>query len=744
MLRDLACKLQRGRSSKPSPPAFRLALLLIAAGAGLVQPAAARQGDGSTMERREARVLRTETPPVIDGFLEPEVWGRAIPIGELVQVEPVEGAPPTEASDIRLLYDTEHLYIGLRLYDREPSKIITTTRERDGFLDSDDRVEIVIDTFLDRRNAFFFQMNAGGSEGDALITNNGRNFNKPWDGIWEGKSRIDSEGWTAEIILPFKTLNFREGQTTWGFNIERRIGRRNERARWNSANINQRLFSPYVAGNLVGLEGIEQGIGLDLQPFFVGRLDSTDDDDDDLLGQAGFNAFYKVTPNLTLSLTYNTDFAETEVDQRRVNLTRFPLFFPERRDFFLQDSGLFEFGSGQGRSLIPFFSRRIGLSSSGEEVPLLGGAKITGRAGPWNIGVLNVQTEEDGMLDEQNLFSARISRNIGRESTLGTIVTQGDPEGGNNSVVGLDYNYRNSEFAGTGRVLTAGAFALVSDSDSEDSEGEDQYAWGANVSYPNDRWTWSLNFLEIQPGFDPALGFVPRKDIRRYSGSLGFLPRLGTEIRQLEFSMNGSAITDTSGELQTAEFEVQPFGIEFESGDRGRIEFEATEDNLLEEFEISDGVVIPAGSYRFDRARLELESAVNRDVSAEISVAGGEFFDGTRETYNTELLWQPGALFRGKLGYEINEIQLPGGSFDTRVAFVESSFTFNPDVAWNTILQWDNESNTYGVQSRLRWIPQPGREWILVWNQSLLDNEETRFSSIGEELAFKLIYTIRL
>ena len=725
--------------------------------------------------RPRAVSTRISEPPRIDGRIDDAAWQLATPIGELTQVEPELGAPPSEATEIRFAHDADHLYMAIRCSDREPERIVTTTRERDARLEVDDRVEIVFDTFLDRRNAFFFQINAGGSKGDALITNNGANFNKPWDGIWDGAARVDEQGWSAELALPFKTLNFADGLETWGFNIERFIGKDREEARWANPSREHRLFNIYRAGELSGLAGIRQGIGLDVVPFFVSHWRNERDSDGDgepdgdgektLLGEPGFDLFYKVIPSLTFSLTVNTDFAETEVDQRQINLTRFPLFFPERRDFFLQDSGVFEFGfnnSGGGggdSALIPFFSRRIGLSADGEEVPILAGAKLTGRAGDYGIGVLDVQTDELDQLDGQNLFVGRLTKNVGEQSTVGGIVTRGNPDGtepdgapggtGRNAVYGVDVTNRSSVFSGDRDLITTGFFLY---SDSEDVAGE-QSAFGLALRAPGDFLSWELGALEIQEHFDPALGFVPRSDIRRYEGAVELQPRPDVaSVRQLEFGLGTQVFTDTDGELETWNTEFQPFGVFFESGDAFRFELEHTHDELAAPFLIldqdGDGIVdpddveIPAGEYDFSRARVELETAEKRALSTALVFEGGEFFDGRLDGYGLSLLWQPGPFFNGRCAYSRNDVSLPGGDFDTQIAELRANFSFTPELSWNNFLQWDTESDTFGVQSRLRWIPVPHQEVFLVFNETL-ESDSSSSAPLFGELSFKITYAIR-
>jgi len=723
-----------------SPPCGRVALVAGLLAALVDGPAAASAAQSEErVERRAARAMRTDTPPRIDGVLDDAVWARAEPIGELIQVEPIEGAAPSEASEIRFLYDQDHLYIGLRLFDSDPGAIISTSRERDAFLDADDLVMIVLDTFQDGRNAFWFQVNAAGSKGDGLITNGGQDFNKPWDGIWESRARIDELGWTVEMAVPFKTLSFAPGLETWGLNVSRTIGRRQEHLRWSGADLDLGFFNMAVAGTLSGLRGIRQGIGLDVVPFFV--ADWTNDrvaGDKDLTGDPGLDAFYKITPNLTLALTVNTDFAETEVDQRQINLTRFPLFFPERRDFFLQDAGQFEFAD-LGTDLIPFFSRTIGLSDTGKVVPVLAGAKLTGRTDGISLGVLDVQIDEFEEQPSENLFVARVSRNVGEQSTIGGIVTWGDPnESADNALYGVDANFRTSSFLDD-KNLHASVWGLQTHT--EDLSAND-IAYGASVFYPNDLWSWWLTYKEIQANFNPALGFVPRTDIRKYTSGLVYEPRIGGSIRQLEFSADGAVFTDTDDRLETADVEIQPFGIEWETGDAMRVEAVFVHDELDEDFEISEGVTVPIGEYDWARAGIEAESSSRRDLSCYAALTLGDFFDGERLDYLAGLIWHPGPLFSGSLEYLQNDVDLPGGEFQTQILGVRSYFSFTPSLSWNTFVQWDNVSQTVGVNSRLRWIPEPGQEIFLVFNETL-DEAGSGVVPLFQQVAFKITYTFR-
>jgi len=703
---------------------------------------------GEAHAQRSARAVRTVTPPVIDGRPDDAVWTLATPIGELLQIDPIEG-DPTERTEVRILYDADHLYLAARAFDRDPAGIIGTTRERDAFLDADDRFEILFDTFRDRRNAFWFQMNATGSKGDALLSDNGSDFNKPWDGIWEGKAAIDELGWAIELAIPFKTLNFAEGLETWGFNVLRFVGRKNERMRWNNGRRDISFFTVAEAGLLEGIADIRQGIGLDVVPSFVSSWneDRSGGGDADVLGDPGVDLFYKLSPNLTLSLTVNTDFAETEVDARRINLTRFPLFFPEQRDFFLQDAGNFAFGDQRSRGgggTLPFFSRRIGLVD-GEIVPIVAGGKLTGRVGDYNLGLLDIQTgdtttEAAGDLDGQNLFVARVSKNVGAQSRIGGIVTNGNPDGtADNTVVGIDGLYRTTSFRGD-KNLVATAWALKSDT--EGVSGDDA-SFGAALRYPNDVWQWGGKFEEVQADFDAALGFVPRRDMRTYSADVSFEPRIERDVRNLEFGLATQVVTNTDDVLETWETELQPLGIAWDSGDEFRIELAHTHDELREDFEISDGILVPAGAYDFTRVGVEFDAASKRRINGEAGISVGEFYDGRRTDWWIGLGLRTEPLLTSSLELRQSDVDLDGGEFTTQVAGARANLSFSEELSWNTVVQWDNVSEAIGLNSRLRWIPRPGQEVFLVFNETLDENGDG-LSPVFQQVAFKISYTIRL
>ncbi len=686
-------------------------------------------------------LVRTEVPPVIDGVMDEPLWEDAAVIENLTQVEPKEGAEPTQRTEIRIVYDSDSLYVGVRAFDSEPEKIIANQLLRDAPLGDDDRVAIIIDPYFDHRNGFLFGVNPLGSRRDALIENNGRRTVFDWDGIWYAKATIDDEGWTAEFAVPYKTISFNKDTTRWGFNIIRVIRRDNEVIRWSSARQNLRTTSISTIGVIEDIKDITQGAGLDFVPYVKGTIR---DDDERGTGNdfdAGFDLFYKLTPSMNLAFTVNTDFAETEVDDRQVNLTRFPLFFPEKRDFFLQDAGIFEF-AGISRNPIPFFSRRIGLDKAGRPVDLIAGAKLTGRAGALNLGIQSVYQDDFQDVDEQLLTVGRVSLNVLEESTVGLITTIGDPTSNDdNYIVGGDFNFRNSKVFGD-KVVTSNLFFLHSSS--PDTVGDDQ-SWGATATlrYPKDRINASIGFKEIGERYNAALGFVPRRGIREYAGLFRYRWRPEKSwIRTIDTQVTPVVITNLDNDIETQITGFDFVTIESNEGDRIGLNLSLNREVLDAPFEIRPGVIIPVDDYRFERYGAEFSTSGSRALSFAAAVEAGDFFDGDRfdTALGVELRPSP-HLFLG-LSWEYNDVDLPEGDFDVHIARARVRFMFTPDLSWTNFIQWDNVSKSMGINSRVRWIVEPGSEIFFVVNQAF-DTEGSRFDSTFTEFTSKVGWTFR-
>ncbi len=694
-----------------------------------------------------------EAAPIIDGRLDEPLWSRIPRLTGLRQVLPDTGAPATERTEVRLCFGPTELFVGVSCFDSEPEGIRDVNMARDARLYADDRFEILFDTFDDDRNSFWFQMSAAGSRGDALITKNGSNFNKPWNGLWRGRTTITDEGWFGELAIPYATLNFDSESSEWGFNIRRFIPRKQEEIRWATPSTSIYFFSVTHAGSLTGIPPLHQGLGLDLVPFVTadGERDRTTSETDTNL-DAGLDLLYRFSPSTKLSLSLNTDFAETEVDDRRVNLTRFPLYYQEKRDFFLEDSGVFFFGPSTGRGgsrggdLSPFFSRRIGLHNS-REVPLEVAARFTTQTNEFSLGLLDVQAGslsyvDDGppvsleSLDSQNLFVGRFSKNLGEQSDAGLLWTKGNPQGGEGSTLGADFNYRTDSFLGD-RNLRLSTYGLTAENGADSDE-----AYYASASYPNDIVELSLSYTQIGDDFDPALGFVPRRGIKKYSGSFEYGPRPRTNIRQLNFGLHPTVYTDLEGNTESERLYATLLRVEWESGDSFDIDVKRQREVLTEAWDIQDDVEIAIGDYEYLRWGIEYETSSKRPLSIETGVDYGEFYDGERVDYGIELDWNVSA--GTQLGFEIerNEIELEAGSFDVNVLQLRADLQFTPDTAWYNFVQYDDESDGVGLNSRLWHIFEPGREVFIVLNQSW-NTMDDRFTPERTGLALKFGYTLR-
>ena len=692
-----------------------------------------------------------ESAPVIDGVLDESLWDRVPPLTGLRQVLPDTGALASERTEVRFCFGPDELFIGVSCFDSEPALIRQVNMARDARLYPDDRFELLFDTFDDDRNAFWFQMSAAGSKGDALITKNGSSFNKPWNGLWQGRSTVTDEGWFSELAIPYATLNFDPETSEWGFNIRRFIRRNEEEARWATPSTSIYFFSVTHAGALTNIPPLQQGLGLDVIPFLTadGERDRTTSETDTNL-DAGLDLLYRFSPSTKLSVSLNTDFAETEVDDRRVNLTRFPLYYQEKRDFFLEDSGVFFFGpstgrgGGRGGDLSPFFSRRIGLFSS-REVPLDVAARFTTQTDGYSLGLLNVHagslsyTNDDGdpvSLDSQNLFIGRLSKNIGEQSDAGVLWTHGNPEGGDGATLGADVNYRTDTFIGD-KNLRLSAYGLSAENGAESDE-----AYYASASFPNDTIDLSLSYTHIGEDFDPALGFVPRAGIKKYSGSFDYSPRPRTNIRQLGVGLHPTIYTDLDGNVESQRVHATLFRVEWESGDSFDIDVKEQREVLTEAWAIQDDVEIPVGDYEYLRWGVEYETSSKRPLSVETGVDFGEFYDGDRLDYGVELDWNLTAGTQLGLEFERNEVELSAGAFDVNVLRLRADVQFSPDTSWYNFVQYDDESEDVGLNSRLWHIFEPGREIFIVLNQSW-NTMDDRFAPERTGLALKFGYTLR-
>ena len=694
---------------------------------------------------------------VIDGSLDEAPWRTAPKIGDLVQRIPVAGAVPTEKTEVTLLYDKDNLYIGVMCYDSEPRRVLASQMAQDASLRADDRLEIVLDTFRDQSNAFYFSTNPAGVLVDGLVFANGET-NDDWDAIWIVRTEQTDEGWSAEFAIPFKTLSFPAGETVWGFNTSRTIQRKLEENRWTGARFQTQFFQISEAGEIANLEGLTQGVGLDIRPFVAGRwLHRGANGDDAVVGKPGLDLFYNITPSLKLSVTANTDFGETEVDARQINLTRFSIFFPEKRSFFLQDAGVFNFATtgidppggipDTGAEVFPFFSRKIGLLG-GQEVPINYGAKLTGKVGRTEIGMLDVRTREVSNVDAKNLFVGRIKQNFLEQSYVGAIFTEGNPASPlSSSTIGVDMRLATSKFLGSDQNMVLNAFGLTSNTAGV-SENNSSYGFGAQ--YPNDKFDAQIQWREIQENFDPAIGFVQRSNVRmlRVAGSFNPRPKPSTGIQQMQHDIFYTRFTRLdNGLVETSNLYVTLVDWHLNSGDslHSLLDANVTYERLFEPFEISTGVVLPAGEYRFTPWRIFVTSAQKRRIHGRVGFNFGNFWSGTAKMIETALTYKLPPWFSISLNTNQTFARLPQGNFVARIYSSQVNYAVSPFLSFSNLIQFDNRSGNLGLQSRVHWTLEPGNDVFFVFGQGWVQDLERGYDFRRQDsrLATKIQYTFR-
>lgn len=691
-------------------------------------------------ERKAIAAVRTEQPPVLDGRLDDPVWQQASFVEDLHVVVSNEYAEPSERSRIYVAYDDDNLYFAARFWDSKPDGVTAMVLRRGDVSFGDDGFSVTLDPYDQGRSGYMFDVNPNGMRSEGLFTDVDRQ-NWDWEGIWNAAGRRDSEGWTAEMAIPLKTLSFDPAVDAWGVNFTRWLGRESEQFGWVSFNRTQNLSRQ---GQLTGLSGLHQGRGLDVIPglrFGSSREHATGEED--TLLEPSLDVFWKITPSLTTALTLNPDFSGTTADARQINLTRFDLFFPEQRAFFLQDSDIFEFGRIEGGDGRPFFSRRIGLDDEGETLTLDAGLKMTGRVGDWNLGALAVSQDSATGPGSVELLVARVATNILAESSLGAIVTSGNPDGNvDNSLAGIDFRYRNTRL-GADRVFEATAW--YQQSETEGLEGDDA-AYGVRVAMPNSEgWRGEAGFKRLEENYFPALGFASRTDVVDYKAELEYTwrPERGW-VRSIQSGAEVQHIESINGSDQSQEVEIKLIEMENQSADVMELTQFFFEEEFIEPFEISDGVVIPGGRYTFEQVCAGVYSGEQRGIATQSSICSGDFYDGRMFSFETTTTWRPSAHFRMTVGAEYNNIDLPQGDFITRLWTLNADVAFNVAWSWENFLQYDNVSDTIGVNSILRWIPRAGRETVLAINHQFEDfDRDSRFKTQSSDLTLKLSHTFR-
>jgi hypothetical protein len=676
----------------------------------------------------------------LDGMLDEPAWSTADSIAQLTEVEPHEGATPGMRTVVRVLAEPGALVVGVRAYDEDPAGIVSQSRDRDAGLGNEDHIRVVLDTYLDGRTGYIFAVNPSGARFDALVADQGEGENSNWDAIWDAATQRLADGWSAEIRIPIRSLGFKRGLREWGFNIQRRIQRTQNVSRWAGARLDYRIMQTFHAGRITDLPDFDVGLGLSVRPALHGSAGHPGPGvarEEEL--DASLDATQRLGANLLGALTINTDFAETDADTRRTNLTRFPLFFPEKRSFFLEGADIYQFGLGVGQDALPFHSRRVGLLS-GREVPIDAGAKLNGRIAATNVGALIVRTGDlDTIAPDAAMGVVRVRQNVLAESSVGLIGTFGDPLGGDSWTAGVDLTYQTSHFRGNKNFLI-GVWSMAAQPDA----GDTRRAHGFKIDYPNDDWDIQVTYRRIDAGFQPALGFVPRPGVQLINSGANYRYRpAGGPFRTMFFEFMPSAALDLSGKWESYRLFFAPINMRLESGDRFEFNANPTGERLVDPFEIADEIIIPAGDYHWLRYRLEAGFAAKRKLSGQVTWWFGGFYDGTLHELDVTASWRPLRLLTLDVNAERNVGSLPQGDFVQAVIGTRLRFNISPNLNLSSFIQYDDASRSVGSNTRLRWTFNQLGDLFLVYNHNVRENLTDRWLRDSNQVITKLQYSFR-
>ncbi|MFQ5822570.1 MAG: DUF5916 domain-containing protein [bacterium] len=699
--------------------------------------------------KRFITAVRTEHKPDIDGYLNDPAWETAQFQEHFTQREPEEGTPATEKTEVGVLYDEQNLYFGLKCYDSEPDKIIAREMRRDARMNDDDFFALILDTYHDHRSGYYFVTNPNGAKRDAVIANEGRDFNSAWEGVWWCKARITTDGWFAEIAIPWKTLRFNvEDSAVWGINFARMVRRKNEHVFWQLIPRDFGYFGLFrlsEAGTLHGMTDLRMGGNLELRPYFLGGLENDLNTDfaTDRMNDTGVDARVALTPNLALDLTVNTDFAQVEADQEQVNLTRFSLYYPEKREFFLEGAEVFSFGGsgrrywhGRGADLNLFYSRRLGLVN-GLETPILGGAKMVGKIGRYQVGVMNILTdkvtiEEDDettKVSSANFSVLRMRRDILKRGTIGLMLLNKEEihSSGYNRSMGLDINLPLTDYF-TISGYFAGTFGPNEEEDGKIINMNKQNLAGKlSLRYDSDLWEFSASYQDVGAQFNPEMGFIRRTDYRLNKASVEFSPRpkKSPVIRQFTYKLEGNYRTDHSNRMLDSAINAS-FGIRFQNSARFTIGVKRENEFIDEDWEVREGFLIPIGTYSGYESYIRTNSDESRTVAGRINLNYGNYYTGRNMRFGFGGSVTNITPLRIEIDYNHNFVDLPEGSFRTNTLGLRMFYFFSTELYFKAYVQWNDDRLNYDGKEKiianflLRWIYSPTSNLYLVYNDGRL------------------------
>lgn len=673
-------------------------------------------------------------------------WEREGNLISLTQRDPQPGEPTAYLSEVRVLADSNHLYIRVRCVDPHPGDVAIHTQSFDGDQTNDDRITIVLDTFGKHRTGYEFDVNAAGNRSDGLISPAAPLATYDWNGDWTANVRRDIGGWTATIAIDTRSLQFPTGATTWGFNVLRYVPREQLTLQWSGITRDAQITDLSRMGLLTGVEAFAPSLGWEIAPYAVVRANQGNG----LSGEAGVDVRYNVTPDLAAILTVNPDFAEAQVDAQQINLTPYALFKPEKRQFFLEGSNQFTYayGVGAGAVFIPFYSRTVGLVGD-STVRLDDGVKVIGQAGNWSVGALDVQMGKSSVSAPTNLFVGRLAYDVDENLRVGLLHTNGDPTGTrDNSFNGVDAVWHTSRFRGDKNLTVSGWVARSSG----DLPSGRRDGWGVYIEYPNDLWRWVVSDNTFGEALDPALGFLPRPGTHQVDLYLGYYPRPQGErfgwVRQFFYESEYFQVDDLHGNTQTRQLTVIPFNVKTQNDEHLEFHWAPEYEFLTQPFEISPHVVIAPGGYTFNQYHLQAESSAASALRAGAQLQAGTFYDGHLIQIKPYVNWNSssGAL-SVELDNETDWVHLAEGHFVQKLYQLKLTYALSPDMTLSSFAQYASNAGPTGVNVQWHWILSPGREFYFVFNHDVLNSVTeplSRRQSLGNEFLVKLHWDFRL
>jgi hypothetical protein len=726
--------MSRDRSSFPTAgrvaAGAALLLALLRTSAPVVAQSADQAGSYSRRELYTVQAIRVEQAPRLDGVLDDPAWAKAAVIDNFTQQEPRAGTPASERTEVRIMHDSRALFVAVHAFDSQPSRLVATEMRRDSDrLMDEDNFQLILDTFNDSRNGYMFVTTPLGArleqqiteegEGNSRAGQNNSNINRNWDGVWEVAARSTEDGWTAEIAIPLTTLRFADvPEQTWGINFMRNIRRKNEQVYWSPIPRAYSLTRVSLAGTLTGLHAIDHGMDLKLKPFVISgvrnRQTAPETGSTAVLRDAGLDARYGVTGGLNLDVTLNTDFAQAEADQQQINLSRFSLFFPEKRDFFLEHAGLFNmgtggtFGTGQLETDL-FFTRRIGLSETGQPVPIIGGVRLAGKAGSNNIGLLDIQTDAADSRPGHNFFVARYSRDILQRSRVGALIVNKET---------MDSAHYNRTFGVDANLALGSHVQLTSFLAKTATPGLDgrDLAWFGRIAYRDPHWNLYLNHEDVQENFNAEVGFVQRRGIRATKLYIGPTPRPGKlGLRLLEPMVVLTYVADQDNRL-IARVQHYMFGTWLNDGSFINVIWQRMLDVLDEPFQVHRDVQIPIGTYHYDEWTFTYNTSQARRLYGRFSFHPNQFYDGTSRNLSFAAGVRATSRFSSELQYTRNDVRLPHGEFVLNLGILRVDYTFTPRMTLRSLTQYNSSSREVSSSIRFNYTYRPGSDLYIVYN----------------------------